>query len=347
MVDPMTALAVVVFAVDVGIVVAIAVMWAMLGRDPVELDDDSVLAAGPPDRVSPCLAVVLHDGRGERRVLSVALLELAARGVISIHDAPTVGEGAYYPRPWVEVASRTRRDKLVLGPPESLLATALHVDQRDAVRLDTIDYAMAIAGVRTDFDDAIDDELVEAGWYRAAPFRTEEGWLQGSKAVIIIGVVGAALSAVAFAVPLAVAFVGLAFAGWFGRIVASVMPARTRAGARVAAMLEGYRRTLRRTLEMADSVWDVLDVPELAWFRTPDRMIVWAMALDLEGELAAMFARAERAPASVVWFPDWYGTTVRDPQRMFRSLDHLTGSAARSASPGNAARGRPLVSRRD
>jgi len=129
-------------------------------------------------------------------------------------------------------------------------------------------------------------------------------------------------------IPLFLAYLGLTLAGWVGRRIAASMPARTRRGALVAAMLKAYRRSLQKTLAMSASVWDVLGVQEFAWFETPDRMIVWAMALNLERDLTAMFARANSAPAGEPWFPDWFGTTVPDPDRMFRSLDHLTGSAS-------------------
>ena len=50
----------------------------------------------------------------------------------------------------------------------------------------------------------------------------------------------------------------------------------------LTGMLKAYRRSLGKTLAMSNSVWDVLRADDFAWFETPDRMIVWAMALDLE-----------------------------------------------------------------
>lgn len=323
--------ATVVLAIDAAVIVVGLLAWWTLGRDPVELDDDSILAAGPPAGLRPCLAVVMHDGRGEPRALSVALLELAERGFIRIHDDPYVGNGAYIPRAWIDVRSLSRHRGIDLAGPELVLATALGVDRRRSARLDSIDVVGAIGSVRRDFDAAVDGELVAAGWYRRAPFRTEEDWTHVAEMAIAAGAFGTFVAIVSTSVPLLIGYVGLVVAGLVGRRIARAMPVRTRAGARMTAMLTAYRRSLDQTLAMAGSVWDVLQARDLAWFETPDRMIVWAMALDLEDELAALFARAAARSgdrsADDVWFPDWYGTTVRDAESMFRSFDHLTGGA--------------------
>ena len=319
-------------AFDVSVLVAGLVVWAVWGRDPIALDDDSVLAAGPPAGLTPCLAVILHDGRGEDRALKIALLELAERGLVEIHDDPRVGNGAYIPRAWVDVKARSPHElaaaMIDFGPPERVLAAALGVDQRSTARLDIVDTLAAVGSARSDFEAAVDGALVSAAWYRLPPFRTMRTWLRLADVVFILGVVGSAVAILTTSVPLLFAYAGLVFVGWFGHWIALDMPARTRSGAMAAAMLKAYRRSLEKTLEVAESVWDVLGVRELAWFETPDRMIVWAMALDLEHDLAAMFARANDAPTGEPWFPDWYGTTVPDPGRMFRSLDQMIPSSA-------------------
>lgn len=324
-----------VIAFDWFVLVAGLGIWAVWGRDPIALDDDSVLAAGPPAGLTPCLAVILHDGRGEDRALEVALLELAERGLVEIHDDPLVGNGAYIPRAWIDVKGTSPHQlaaaMLDFGPPERVLATALGVYQRGSARLDIVDTLAAIGSARSEFEAAVDGELVSAEWYRRPPFRTMRAWLRLADVVFVLGVVGSVVAILVASAPLLFAYAGLVFVGWLGRWVALAMPARTRSGALVVAMLKAYRRSLEKTLRVAESVWDVIGVRELAWFETPDRMIVWAMALNLERDLAAMFARANDAPSGEPWFPDWYGTTVTEPGRMFRSLDQLV---PRSASRG-------------
>ena len=319
----LTTAAVLIIAITIGLFGVLA--WAAWGRDPFVVDDDSILAAGPPAGLRPCLAVVLHDGHGGDRSLSVALLDLAVRGLLEIHDDPLVGNGDYMPRAWIDVPRRARTQ---LGQPEQVLAAALGLERPGAARLDSIAVIIAVGSARPAFDSAVDDDLVAAGWYRRPPSQTSGLWFDAAEVVVAAGIVGAVLAILAESLPLLIAYGGLIAAGAAGRRFASVMPARTRSGAMVAAMLKAYRRTLRKTLALADSVWDVIGVRELAWFETPDRMILWAMALDLEEDLSAMFARANRAPVGEPWFPDWFGTTVPDPYRMFRSLDHLTSSAS-------------------
>ncbi len=146
--------------------------------------------------------------------------------------------------------------------------------------------------------------------------------------ITVAGAFGVCVAILKTSLPLLVAFLALTAAGWVGTRIAMEMPVRTRSGAMLTGMLKAYRRSLQKTLAMSNSVWDVLRADDFAWFASPDRMIVWAMALDLERDLTAMFARMERTSADDAWFPEWFGTTVPDPQRMFRSLDRLTGAPA-------------------
>jgi hypothetical protein len=324
--------AVVVLTVDVAVLVVCLVAWTSWGRDPRVIDDGSVLAAGPPADLRPCLAAVLLDGRGVDRALKVALLQLAEWRLIEINDDPLVGNDAYIPRASIEVKAPVGLQRIDLGPPESILASTLLAEKNSQGRLDYVAVVAAIGLARPGFETAIDDELVAAGWYRRPPFRAGDDWLHRADDVLAWGIFGVVVAILTTSIPLLIAYVGLALAGWVSRRVAAAMPARTRAGAMIEAMLKAYRRSLAKTLATTESVHDVLRIRELAWFGTPDRMIVWAMALDLESDLAAMFARwathsGSRLPDDV-WFPDWYGTTIRDPQRVFRSLDHLVGSSA-------------------
>ena len=186
----------------------------------------------------------------------------------------------------------------------------------------------AIGESRSAFEVAVDHELTAEGWYRQPPFRTVVAWRGAADAIAVAGVFGVGVAILKASFPLLVAYVALTAAGWIGARIAEAMPVRTPTGAMLTGMLKAYRRSLGKTLAMSNSVWDVLRADDFAWFQTPDRMIVWAMALDLERDLTGMFARMERSSVDDGWFPEWFGTTVPDPQRMFRSLDDLTGSAA-------------------
>jgi hypothetical protein len=90
------------------------------------------------------------------------------------------------------------------------------------------------------------------------------------------------------------------------------MPARTKNGAMIRAMLLAYRRTLRATLAQARSIDQVIAEPRLAWLQTPDRAVVWSTALDLGDEVqevldrTATDLRTGQAAAGSLYSPTWY-----------------------------------------
>jgi len=104
---------------------------------------------------------------------------------------------------------------------------------------------------------------------------------------------------------------GIATIG-FGR----AMSQRTDAGAYVDAMLTAYRRTLRKTMEQAQSMGEVVEQPEIAKLAdTPDKAVVWGMALGLHDEVAALLARGLEeqrrttgSPAGA-FYPGWMGSS--------------------------------------
>jgi hypothetical protein len=82
----------------------------------------------------------------------------------------------------------------------------------------------------------------------------------------------------------------------------------------IRAMLAAYRRTLRKTMEQARSMDQVVAESGLAWLETPDQAVVWGTALGLEHEIEDVLARSlddvrdGRATASSTYLPAWYGT---------------------------------------
>ncbi len=163
-------------ALAVAVVGADLASWFVWGRDRSVTDDASVLAAGPPAGLRPCLAVVLYDGGDHDRALGVALLDLAERGLLRIHDDPLVGNGAYLPRAWIDMQDTTRRARSGLGAPEDVIATSLTREKDGHSRLDRVAVVTAIGESRPAFEVAVDDELVAEGWYRQPPFRTVARW---------------------------------------------------------------------------------------------------------------------------------------------------------------------------
>ena len=67
----------------IGLVAWAGWSWLRYGRDPVYLDDASILMPAPPPGLTPAAAAVVMDGRTSRHALTTALVDLAARGEIS------------------------------------------------------------------------------------------------------------------------------------------------------------------------------------------------------------------------------------------------------------------------
>ncbi|MGZ6339419.1 MAG: TPM domain-containing protein, partial [Candidatus Limnocylindrales bacterium] len=72
-----------------GVVVALLLIgfyvhhWRRYGRDPVYLDDPSIHMPAPPPDLGPASGALLLDGRSGGRELTTALVDLAARGLVS------------------------------------------------------------------------------------------------------------------------------------------------------------------------------------------------------------------------------------------------------------------------
>jgi hypothetical protein len=70
------------------------------------------------------------------------------------------------------------------------------------------------------------------------------------------------------------------------------MSKRTPNGAYVDAMLKAYRRTLEKTLAQARSMAEVVAVPAVRVLAdTPDKAVVWGVALGLHEEVGQVLAR--------------------------------------------------------
>ena len=70
------------------------------------------------------------------------------------------------------------------------------------------------------------------------------------------------------------------------------MPAVTMPGAMIRAQLSAYRRTLKKTMEQARSMDQVVADAGLEWLDTPDQAIVWGTALGLQDEIEKVLERS-------------------------------------------------------
>jgi uncharacterized membrane protein YgcG len=302
--------------------------WRRFGKDPVYLDDPSVLMPAPPPELTAAAGAVVMDGHTSRRALTTAMLDLASRGLISFRQesgllglgkkvgidvVPARGDGD------VE-AQRARNARRPMGPAEELALRDLrsiggtsegsYIEPADVTR-----FGEKVAG----FDQALEAHVVARGWFARKPSKVVIGWtLRGVAAVVVASIAIAA----GFAIP----FSGLTLIGAAGIVggivvilVAQAMPAVTMSGAMIRAMLAAYRRTLQQTMAQARSMQQVVSEARLDWLDTPDQAVVWGTALGLQHDIEGVLDRSledirQGAPTGFVpYFPIWYQTSSGAP----------------------------------
>ena len=161
---------------------------------------------------------------------------------------------------------------------------------------------------------ALERQAVKIGWLERMP-----GPSIGRMVGIGVGIVliGGGILAAGILIPMSglVLVGGALVLGGLGTIgFGTAMSQRTDAGAYVDAMLTAYRRTLRKTMEQARDIGEVVKDPEVATLAdTPDKAVVWGIALGLRDEVSAVLARglAEQRSATGstagAYYPLWLG----------------------------------------
>jgi hypothetical protein len=114
------------------------------------------------------------------------------------------------------------------------------------------------------------------------------------------------------------------------------MSQRTALGAQVDGMLKAYARTLQKTMEQARTMDQVVDEPAVRILAdTPDKAVVWAIALGLRDEVAAVLTRtledrrAGMSTAQSAFYPLWFGATAATS-----GFGDVDGMRARTVSDG-------------
>lgn len=298
--------------------------WRRFGKDPVYLDDPSVLMPAPPPDLTAAAGAVVMDGSTSRRALTTAMLDLASRGLISFRQesgilgiGKKVGIDVAPARGDAEVeAQRALNTRRPIGPAEELALRDLrsiggtsegaYIDPDDVPK-----FGEHVAG----FDRALEGHVVARGWFAQKPSKVVTAWsIRGAVAIIAASIAVAA----GFAIP----FSGLTLiggAGILGGIMvvlfARNMPAVTMSGAMIRAMLAAYRRTLQKTMAQARSMQQVVAEAGLAWLDTPDQAVVWGTALGLQHEIEGVLSRSledvqrGRSAGVIPYFPIWYQTS--------------------------------------
>jgi hypothetical protein len=294
--------------------------WRRYGRDPYVVESPSIYLPSPPAELTAAGGALLYDGSSSRRTLTTALLDLASRDelafrakdqligadevTVEIHppavDDPRVRLNRRNPLSPAEVYAMGRLEALAQGGPD-------HVREIDRASL--LEFGKSVG----DFDERLESELVRRGWFSEPPGKVTSRWR-------IIGVVEVVAAFAAFwagqALPsggFTLFAVGVGAAGVFTFLLAGAMPARTMTGATLRVMLAAYRRTLQAALAGARSMDQVMAEPRLAWLETPDRAIVWAVALGLQDEAEEVLKRSMEdlrdGRVGSAFVPAWYGSS--------------------------------------
>ena len=166
------------------------------------------------------------------------------------------------------------------------------------------------------FTRSLDRIAVERGWLRAAPGSLIRKWrlLSGVEVlcgVVAVGWIASFLSGRNGPSPLSVAAVGLGacVAGAVTYLVSGVMPARTPDGARLAAMLNAYRRTMKATIAQAKTLDEVVVMAPLPWVGDPTAEIAWAVAFGLDRQIDSLLSQSLAVSESGGWptgIRDWF-----------------------------------------
>jgi uncharacterized membrane protein YgcG len=299
--------------------------WRRFGKDPVYLDDPSILMPAPPPDLTAASGAVVMDGGTSRRALTTAMLDLASRGEIAFRDQPgillqhaKVGIDLDPPKGDATVeAQRALNARRPTGPAEALALRELRSVAKDG-QISPEDLPKFGTHVAA-FDKALEAHVVDKGWFAEKPSAVVSRWVGRGILAIIAGGIGVYAG---FNVPIAGLTLvgGAAVAGGIVILVfARTMPAVTMPGAIVRAMLAAYRRTLEKTMVKARSMQQVVAEAGLAWLETPDQAIVWATALGLQHQIEGVLQRSledvkeGRVSGATPYFPFWYQTSGGTP----------------------------------
>jgi uncharacterized membrane protein YgcG len=292
--------------------------WLLYGRDPTYLDSPSIYMPAPPPDLTAASAVVIWDGRANRRALTTALLDLATRGELAFKTekkalSEKAGIQLQEGEPTDSQTLRNRRRPL--SDAESwLLEKVRGLAPRPGAYLDPTKLEKIAPSVGQ-FERRLENHVAWKSWFREPPYRSVKQWSGRASTIILAGLAAAGGGIALPSNGLLILGGALIAAGVVTALIARAMPARTRQGAMLYAMLAAYRRTLQKTMAMSRSMNEVIQRAQLAWLETPDQALVWGVALGLNSEVEGVIRRSvEDAQAGVMehdpWVPSWYGRSV-------------------------------------
>ena len=287
--------------------------WLRHGRDPVYIDDSSILMPAPPAGLTPAMATLLLADRTTKRAVTAGLMDLAANGSIAFKQehrqvgGNPVQAGITYLGPGREKLQDPERE-LLDGIVNRSKSFDDYISSSRLYRLS--DYF-------DEYGDHLETAAVANGWFAERPHAAVERWATAGCVEIVLAIISGILWLILLASALFVLTASLAMAGVVTVAMSYFMPARTRQGAMLYGMLSAYKRTLALSMTGSNSMGEVVQKRALPWVTTPDEAMVWGVAFGLEGEVGQVLARtlaastgedADKADvaASTGWYPTWW-----------------------------------------
>jgi len=294
--------------------------WFRVGRDPVYLDDASILMPAPPPGLTPAAGAAMRDGGVTRRALTAATLDLAARGQLGFKAEPS---GALLGgRPEIGIYTGDAVSSDPVEQARLLRARSRPMDKATRFALTELTAIGGAAGYiqpeeitkfglkASQFNSMLERHVVEQGWFRDRPSVVRSRWgcvgtlvFVGAVIAFIAGMNLPSSGLVLVAVSLAVSAIAVFF-------IARAMPSRTKDGAVIQAMLEAYRRTLEKTMAQARSMGEVVTTSAIPLIEGPDDAVVWGVALGLHEAVETVLQRSsedlQTGRATSAYVPGWY-----------------------------------------
>src|SRR3954466_16363766 len=174
--------------------------WRRYGKDPVYLDDPSILMPAPPPDLTAASGAMVMDGSTSRRALTTAMLDLASRGLIAFREdhggllgiggkkvgidvQPAAGD------PEVE-AQRRLNARRPTGPAEDVAMRSLQMLGRSEGGFISPEDLPKFGSDVAAFDTALESHVVDRGWFDERPSKVASRWTGRGVLVVIAGIVG-------------------------------------------------------------------------------------------------------------------------------------------------------------
>jgi hypothetical protein len=153
------------------------------------------------------------------------------------------------------------------------------------------------------------------GWITGFSFISRWKWHGRAAAEVVIGLI-VAITDGAAQTPIQGAGYGIAVGGIATWFIAPHMASRTHQGAVMKAQLAAYRRTLKKTFDSSATLDDAVTLAGMAWLETPDKALVWGVALGLRPEIEALLRRTTNGMsagtvATTAFLPRWVGRATQ------------------------------------